>query len=92
MRTTEPPLVDVLTSEVTGNVERRMMEDLPVQGRNRMEPSLLVQGVTGNDTANNRPGTIHPSIRDESFQLKLDGQKITQRVASSFFDQPQVQP
>jgi hypothetical protein len=82
--TGESPLVDVLTSEVAGNVDRRMMEDLPVQGRNWMELSLLVKGVTGNDTANNRPGTI----RDESFQLNLDGQQITQRVASSFFGQP----
>ena len=82
--TGESPLVDVLSSEVAGNVDRRMMHDLPVQGRNWMELSLLVKGVTGNDTANNRPGTI----RDEHFQLNLDGQQITQQTASSFFGQP----
>ena len=82
--TGESPLVDVLSSEVTGNVDRRMMADLPVQGRNWMELSLLVKGVTGNDTANNRPGTT----RDEHFQLNLDGQQITQSTASSGFGQP----
>lgn len=82
--TGESPLVDVLSSEVAGNVDRRMMDDLPVQGRNWMALSLLVKGVTGNDTANNRPGII----RDEHFQLNLDGQQITQQTASSFFGQP----
>ncbi len=53
--TGESPLVDLLSSEIAGNVDRRMMEELPVQGRNWMELSLLVKGVTGNDTANNRP-------------------------------------
>ncbi len=84
MVTAESPLVDLLSSEVAGNVDRRMMEELPVQGRNWMELALLVRGVTGNDTNNNRPGIA----RDESFQLNLDGQQITQQVASSFFGQP----
>ncbi len=82
--TAESPLVDLFSSEVAGNVDRRMMEELPVQGRNWMELALLVRGVTGNDTNNNRPGIA----RDESFQLNLDGQQITQQVASSFFGQP----
>jgi hypothetical protein len=82
--TGESPLVDLLTSEIAGNVDRRMMDELPVQGRNWMELSLLVKGVTGNDTQNNRPGVV----RDEHFQLNLDGQQVTQRVASSFFGQP----
>jgi hypothetical protein len=82
--TGESPLVDILSSEIAGNVDRRMMEELPVQGRNWMELSLLVKGVTGNDTSNNRPGVV----RDEHFQLNLDGQQVTQRVASSFFGQP----
>ena len=82
--TAESPLVDLLSSEVAGNVDRRMMEELPVQGRNWMELALLVRGITANDTNNNRPGIA----RDESFQLNLDGQQITQQVASSFFGQP----
>ena len=82
--TGESPLVDVLSSEVAGNVDRRMMDDLPIQGRNWMALSLLVKGVTGNDTANNRPGIV----RDEHFKLNLDGQDITQQTASSGFGQP----
>ncbi len=82
--TAESPLVDLVSSEVAGNVDRRMMDDLPVQGRNWMELALLVKGITANDTNNNRPGIT----RDESFQLNLDGQQITQQVASSGFGQP----
>ena len=82
--TAEAPLVDLVSSEVAGNVDRRMMDDLPVQGRNWMELALLVKGITANDTNNNRPGIT----RDESFQLNLDGQQITQQVASSGFGQP----
>jgi hypothetical protein len=82
--TAEAPLVDLVSSEVAGNVDRRMMDDLPVQGRNWMELALLVKGITANDTNNNRPGIA----RDESFQLNLDGQQITQQVASSGFGQP----
>jgi len=82
--TSETPLVDLSSSEVSGNVDRRQMEALPLQGRNWMELSLLVKGVTANDVADNRPGTQD----DEQFQLNLDGQQITQRTASSGFGQP----
>jgi hypothetical protein len=82
--TGEAPLVDTRSSQVAGNVDRRQMEELPLQGRNWMELSLLVKGITANDTSNNRPG----EATDEHFQLNLDGQQITQRVASSSFGQP----
>ena len=82
--TSETPLVDLSSSEVSGNVDRRQMEALPLQGRNWMELSLLVKGVTANDVGNNRPGVTD----DEQFQLNLDGQQITQQTASSGFGQP----
>src|SRR6266542_2136879 len=77
------PLVDTTSNQVTGNVDRRQMEQLPLQGRNWMELSKLVKGITANDVANT-PGVT----RDDDFQLNLDGQQITQKVAGSGFGQP----
>ena len=43
----ETPLVDTTSSQVAGNVDRRQMEQLPLQGRNWMELSKLVKGGIG---------------------------------------------
>ena len=48
----ETPLVDTTSSQVAGNVDRRQMEELPLQGRNWMELSKLVKGITANDVGN----------------------------------------
>ena len=80
--TAESPLVDTTSSQVAGNVDRRQMESLPLQGRNWMELSMMVKGVTANDVGNT------PGVADDMFQLNLDGQQITQRIAGSGFGQP----
>jgi len=79
----ESPLVDTTSSQVAGNVDRRQMEELPLQGRNWMELSKLIKGITANDVTNT-PGVS----RDDDFQLNLDGQQITQKIAGSGFGQP----
>lgn len=81
--TSAAPLVDVRSSQVAGNVDRRQMEELPLAGRNWMELSLQVKGITAN-SVDNRPGVGD----DTAFQLNLDGQQITNKVASSGFGQP----
>ncbi len=80
--TGEAPFVDVTSSQVTGNVDRRQMEELPLQGRNWLELSKLVKGITANEVSNT------PGVADDHFQLNLDGQQITQKVAGSGFGQP----
>ena len=82
--TAESPLVDTASSQVAGNVDRRQMESLPLQGRNWMELSKMVKGITANDVNNNRPGVD----TDDMFQLNLDGQQVTQKTAGSGFGQP----
>jgi len=81
--TGEAPLVDTSSSQVAGNVDRRQMESLPLEGRNWMELSKLVKGITANDVTNT-PGVS----ADDMFQLNLDGQQITQKIAGSGFGQP----
>ncbi|MBI3261557.1 MAG: carboxypeptidase regulatory-like domain-containing protein [Acidobacteria bacterium] len=80
--TGEAPLVDTTSSQIAGNVDRRQMEQLPLMGRNWMELSKLVKGITANDIVNT------PGVADDMFQLNLDGQQITQKVAGSGFGQP----
>ncbi|MBI3262789.1 MAG: carboxypeptidase regulatory-like domain-containing protein [Acidobacteria bacterium] len=80
--TGEAPLVDTRSSQVSGNIDRRQMEELPLQGRNWMELAMIVKGITAN-AVDNQPG-----VRDRQFQLNLDGQEITQQVAGSGFGQP----
>ncbi len=82
--TGESPLVDTSSSQVAGNVDRRQMEELPLQGRNWMELSKLVKGVTANDVGN----SVGTGSMDDMWQLNLDGQQITQKVAGSGFGQP----
>jgi len=79
----QSPLVDLSSSAVAGNVDRKQMADLPLQGRNWMELSMMVKGITANNV-DNQPGVS----ADTRFQLNLDGQQITQRTAASSFGQP----
>src|SRR4029079_19283987 len=66
--TGEAPLVDLTSAQVAGNVDRRQMEALPLQGRNWLELAMLVKGITANNFTNS-PGVG----QNESFNLNLDG-------------------
>jgi Carboxypeptidase regulatory-like domain/TonB dependent receptor len=79
----ESPLVDITSSQIAGNVDRRQMEELPILGRNWMELALQVRGITANNVGD-RPGVE----RDDRFQLNLDGQQVTQKVSGSDRGQP----
>jgi Carboxypeptidase regulatory-like domain len=74
----ESPLVDVTSSQVAGNVNPRQMEELPLQGRNWLELSKLVKGMTANEVTNG------PGVADDMFQLNLDGQQVTQKISGGF--------
>jgi hypothetical protein len=65
--TTEAPLVDTRQAQVAGNVDRRQMEALPISGRNWLELTSMVKGVTGN-VITDRPGVNS----DSKYQLNLD--------------------
>jgi hypothetical protein len=74
----EAPLVDTTSSQVAGNVNPRQMEELPLQGRNWIELSKLVKGITANEVSNG------PGVADDMFQLNLDGQQVTQKISGGF--------
>jgi hypothetical protein len=76
--TGQTPLVDTRSASVNGNVDRRQMEELPIAGRNWLELSMMVKGVTANSVSQ-RPGVN----TDARFQLNMDGQQITQTLCCS---------
>jgi Carboxypeptidase regulatory-like domain len=81
--TNDSPPLDPTSSVIADNINRRQMENLPLAGRNWMELSLEVKGITAND-AGLRPGVTS----DSGFQLNLDGQQVTNNGAFSTLGQP----
>src|SRR6516225_2108400 len=68
--TSQAPLIDVTRAQVAGNIDRRQMAELPLQGRNWQELALMVKGITSNNITNT------PGVSDDQYQLNLDGQQI----------------
>ena len=62
--TSQAPLVDVTRAQVAGNIDRRQMAELPLQGRNWQELALMVKGITANSVGNT-PGRQRRSVPDE---------------------------
>jgi len=75
--TGEQPLLDVTSSTATGNIDPRQMEQLPINGRNWMDLTLLAPGSRQNASAE------VPLDRQGYFQMVVDGQQITQLICCS---------
>src|SRR5262249_43101359 len=72
--TSAAPLGDVSHAQIAGNVDPRQMESLPLSGRNWLDLSANVAGLT-TFVANTVGGT---NFNFGRFQMNLDGQQITQ--------------
>jgi carboxypeptidase family protein/TonB-dependent receptor-like protein len=68
--TAEAPLVDTATSTVGSNIDPRQMSELPLNGRNWMDLSLLAPGARRNETV----GLVQN--RQGYAQTKVDGQEV----------------
>ena len=79
--TAEAPLVDVTRSRVSGNIDPRQMQELPVQGRNWMNLTMLAPGSRVN-AVREVPTTSEAS--SVGVQMNLDGQQVTNMVALGF--------
>jgi hypothetical protein len=73
--TGEAPLVNVTQSNLGSTVSAEQVENLPLNGRNWVDLTLLSAGSKQNFVAET-PGA--------SFQLNVDGQQVTQLIATSF--------
>ena len=73
--TGEAPLVDTTQSNLGSTINSLQVSDLPVNGRNFMDLTLLAAGSRQNFVA---------ETPASSFQLNVDGQQVTQLIATSF--------
>lgn len=81
--TGESPLINVSQSKMGSNIDTRQMQELPLNGRNWMELTMLASGSRANDVGESPYGT-HAG----QFQLNLDGQQVSNNIACARFGQP----
>ena len=55
------PLIDRTSSSVASNVDPRQMSDLPLNGRNFVDLTLLAPGARSNAIINDEPGNAGTS-------------------------------
>jgi len=71
--TGEAPLIETTSSTLAGNIDPRQTKDLPVNGGNWLDLSLLAPGNRSNGADPNTP-----TARNRfDFQLNIDGQQVT---------------
>ncbi|MGE3511080.1 MAG: carboxypeptidase regulatory-like domain-containing protein [Vicinamibacterales bacterium] len=83
------PLVDVVQSKLGGNVDSRQLSELPVNGRNWMDLTMLAPGSNANAVGESpvvmaNQGQAHAG----DFQLNLDGQQVSNMMACARWGQP----
>ena len=81
--TGEAPLVEVSRSSLGKAIDPRQMQDLPVNGRNWVDLTMLAPGSRQN-ASTDEPGTVSGASGVGSFQLNLDGLRVTQNQTSGF--------
>jgi len=69
--TGEAPLVDTTSSTVGANIDPRQVQDLPINGRNWMDLTLLAPGARRNE------GGGMAQFRQGYSQTNVDGQQLT---------------
>jgi len=74
--TGEAPLVDPTRSRPSGVVDTRQMEDLPVNGRNFLDLTLLARGATANSVTTTPTDTGQRG----DYQINIDGQQVTTQL------------
>ena len=72
--TGEAPLLDTTTSSIGSNIDPRQMQDIPLNGRNWMDLTLLAPGSRSNSSSE------IPQDRQGFFQIAVDGQQQTLTV------------
>jgi hypothetical protein len=72
--TGEAPLLDTTSSTIASNIDPRQMQDIPINGRNWMDLTMLAAGSRSNASSE------VPQDRQGFFQTNVDGQSVTLTV------------
>jgi hypothetical protein len=73
----QAPLVDTTSSSLGSNVDARQMTDLPLNGRNFVDLTMLAPGSRQNTSSDELGGL-------GTFQLNVDGLRVTQNQTANF--------
>ncbi|MFN0141830.1 MAG: TonB-dependent receptor domain-containing protein, partial [Mycobacterium sp.] len=76
------PLINTTSSTLGGNIDPRQVSELPVNGRNWMDLTMLAPGSRQNAVSETPSTNGGAAVLD--FQLNVDGQQVTQLVATGF--------
>src|SRR6266508_4914039 len=80
--TGESPLIDTTNSTLGANIDPKQMQELPLNGRNWMDLALLAPGSRQNSSEG------VPQLRQGYSQINVDGQQVTNLIASTDTNQP----
>ncbi|HUK35680.1 MAG TPA: carboxypeptidase-like regulatory domain-containing protein, partial [Vicinamibacterales bacterium] len=69
--TGQSPLVDTTSTQVAGNINPTQMQEVPLLGRNWLELSKMVPGMTANVIS-----TYAPGVSANNWAMNLDGQMV----------------
>ena len=83
--TADAPLVNVTSSQLGGNIDSRQLSELPVNGRNFLDLTLLAPGSRANHTS---PGGPPTTTGLGTFQLNVDGMQVTNNCCGGDNRQP----
>ena len=76
--TGEAPLIDTVSSTIGSNIDPRQMQELPLNGRNWIDLTMLAPGARQNVSSDAPMGGAG------NFQLNIDGQEVTNNMVQSF--------
>jgi hypothetical protein len=79
----QAPLIDATNSSVGKAIDSRQVSDLPVNGRNWVDLAMLAPGSRLN-ASTDEPGTLVGTVGVGTFQLNVDGLRVTQNQTSGF--------
>ena len=74
--TGEAPLVNTSATRVSGVVSTRQIEDLPINGRNFLDLTLMARGATANSVRETPTDTGQRG----DYQVNIDGQQVTTQL------------
>ncbi|HEY3157855.1 MAG TPA: carboxypeptidase regulatory-like domain-containing protein [Vicinamibacterales bacterium] len=83
--TGEAPLVNVSSSQLGGNIDSRQLSELPVNGRNFLDLTMLAPGARANHTD---PGGLPVTTALGTVQLNIDGIQVTNNCCGGSNRQP----
>ena len=79
------PLVDTTQSSQATNIDPRQLSELPINGRNWLDLTMLASGSRVNTVASD---DLTPKATVGNAQLNIDGHQVTSTISATGFGQP----